>query len=432
MTGFLLAVLSPVILYAGGRTLNNLPPRVRLAIARVNPLLMEENYRQAADILEQYLAPKAPADETDASGYHHPEIYFVLGNCYLMLARYEEAEDAYRKAVRRDPAHTSAWLNRARTLYEMKKLKEAGHCFVKAYETATEKKPDHLYYAALSCLMAADPEQSLTLFERLMAAHPSAMKPEWKENLVHALLAADRARQALPHIRDLVNVYTGEKQVQWQEILLYQYVQLEMKKAALDLARSLTQSAPEIDKWWKALVSIHLSEGRYEKALAALIPYSFLTPLTRKEKQLMADLSLELGIPVKAAPVYEDCLKKSPDKKLLRRLALAYRQLGRPETALERIAEFRKNSNDVDMLLLAAELHYALAQYTKAAAAYRQAAEESGEHRGRAWLMAGYAAWQADQLTAAQEAFVRAAAYQSQQQSARKALKELRKVMEHR
>ena len=411
---------------------NDLPIRVRMVLTKVSPLMQEKNYGKAAEILEKFRAegkPDKSGESIDGRGYNHPEVCFFLGNCYLMMGKYEQAADAYRDSVKKDPGRTSAWLNLARAAYETKQLFEAGRCFTKAYETSEDKKPDHLYNSALSYLMAGDHDLSLERFRWLQNNHPSAMKPEWKENLVHALLSAGRPRKALPHIRELASIYTGKKQRQWQEILLYQYVQLEMKKKALDLAMHLTQSAPTVEKWWKALANIHLNEGRYEEALAALIIYSFLETPDRTEKKLLADLSLEVGIPVKAAPIYEGCLKESADKAMLKRLVYAYRQLGRPEKALERIRAFPENSGEADLILLSAELYYTLEQYEQAASAYRRAAGEKGDHQGRAWLMAGYSAWQSDNFTESRQAFKRAAEYGQQKKSALKALEELKKVM---
>ncbi len=422
-----------VVLYAEGKNqADALPIRVRLLLTKVNPMLQDENYQKAAEILEAFKAKGADSDARQ--DYHHPEIFFTLGNCYLMLEKHEQAAAAYRSAVKRAPEHTGAWLNLGRTAYELNRLSEAGRCFFRAYETADKKKPAHLYYSALAHLMADEYGRSLERFDRLLRAHPQAIKPEWKENLVHALLAADKPRRALIYIRELADFYTGEKKRQWQEVLLHQYIQLEMKDAALKLARSLTRQAPEIEKWWKALANIHLNEGRYEKALAALLTYSYLTPLNEREKKLIADLSLELGIPVKAAPIYEACLKNDPDKNLLRRLALAYRKLGQPEKALERIKAFESHSGnterDTDLMLISAEIYYALEQYEKAAESYRQAAQKKGAHSGRAWLMAGYAAWQVDDFAASRKAFDRAAGYKEQKKAAHKALKELQAMMD--
>jgi tetratricopeptide (TPR) repeat protein len=406
-----------------------LPLPMRLVLFKVNPMLQKKEYARALKTLQAFQTRGGPAPEPgqpDAKGYHHPEIYFILGNCHLQLEQYAPAAAAYRQTVARDTTHTSAWLNLAGTYYEMMQYAKAGRCFAKAYTTAEVKTPEPLYYSAVAYLMADDHKRSIEIFEQLLTAHPAAVKPEWKENLIHALLAADQPRRALPYIRELAHTYSGDKQIQWQEILLYQYMQLEMANEARDLALNLTRQTPTVAKWWKALTHIQLNGGREEEALAALIVYAFLTPLSMEEKKLLADLNLQLGIPVKAVPIYETCLKKRPNKELLQRLILAYRQLGRPGKALERINTITLDpKKDTDLMMLKGEMLYSLKQFAAAASAYRQAAQSGGRHSGRAWLMAGYAAWQIDDISAGKDAFAQAAKYKRERKAAITALHQL-------
>jgi tetratricopeptide (TPR) repeat protein len=412
-----------------------LPPAVRVTLVKVNAMLQKKDYARAVETLLAFQAKSGPIPQPgqpDPKGYHHPEIYYCLGNGYMLLGQYKPAVAAYRGSVARDPQHTFAWLNLAKAHYEMADYAEAGRCFGRGYEADPEKKPAHLYFSAAAYLMAGDHHQSIGIFERLLAAHPAAMKPEWKENWVHALMAADQHRRALPYIRELAAIYTGDKQVQWQEILLYQYIRLNMRTEALSYARELTHRAPTIAKWWKALTHIQLNAGRNEDALAALTVYSFLKPLTREEKKLLADLNLQLGIPVKATSVYESCLQEKPDKKLLQRLVMAYQQMGQPDIALERLDAFKATAKDAKLILLKGELHYRLKQFGKAADAYRKAARKKGKHTGRAWLMAGYAAWQMNDFTASKKAFAKAKAHDRQKKAATVALRQLARVWDQR
>ena len=389
-----------------------LPLPARLLLTKINPLLQKQDYAGAVEHLLAFQARGGPAtspEAADPKGYHHPEIYYTLGNCHLLQEHFQAAAAAYRQAVARAPGHTHAWMNLGRACYEMKQYHQAGECFEKGYAWDETKPPEHLYLSAAAYLMAGDHRRSIGVFERLLAAHPQDVKTEWKEHLVHALLAADQPRRALPFIRELAGIYTGEKKGQWQEILLYQYVQLGMHAEALSLARALTDQAPTTAKWWKALVHIQLSAGSNEDALAALIVYAFLTPLSPEEQKLLADLYLQSEIPLKAAPFYEACLKAGPDRQLLRRLVTAYRQLGRNQTALERIEHFGVAAEDAELMMLRAELLYALDHYDRAAEAFRRAARIDGPHSGRAWLLAGYAAWQMEDISASQSDFRRAA-----------------------
>jgi tetratricopeptide (TPR) repeat protein len=421
-------LLPQAVFAEGGTHAQDLPMPVRVLFAKIHPMVLNKEYPRAVETILAFQARGATVPDTgrpDPKGYHHPEVYFALGNCYLLQERYGPAAAAFRQAVARDGTHAGAWLNLANACYEMKRYAEAGHAFARGYETAGQKNPDHLYCSAAAYLMANDHIRSIEIFERLLASHPTAVKPEWKENLVHALLAANQPRRALPYIRELARTYSGDKQTRWQEILLYQYIQLDMRDEALDVTLTLTRQAPTESKWWKALTHIQLNAGRYEEALAALMVYSFLTPLSMEEKKLLADLNLQLGIPIKAAPAYETCLKEKPDKQVLQRLALAYRQLGRLETALERIETFGLKPDDADLMLLKGELLYSLKQFHEAAEAYRQAARNGDARAGHAWLMAGYAAWQMNDIVASKEAFARASEYGREKKTALAALRQL-------
>ncbi|MFP4428791.1 MAG: hypothetical protein ACLFPB_05670, partial [Desulfovermiculus sp.] len=67
-------------------------------------------------------------------------------------------------------------------------------------------------------------------------------------------------------------------------------------------------------------------------------------------------------------------------------------------------------------------------RFQKAHAAYKQAAGLQGERSGRAWLMAGNAAWGAEDLGQARQAFARAVEYKKQKNEAQKALKILKQL----
>lgn len=405
-----------------------LPLAAQLILAKVQPMIEAKEYPKAIETLKAFQARGGPdfkPGDKDTKGYHHAEIEFCLGNCYLMSDQHEDAAAAYQRALERDPGHTFAWLNLANAHYEMNHNADAARCFNQAYETATEKKPEYLYYSAVAYLMADDYQQSIDRFEQLFALHPDAIKLEWKEHMVHALLAAEQPRRALPTIRELAENFTGEKQIQWQEILLHQYMQLGMQREALELVHTLTRQTPTLAKWWKARTHIQLNAENYEDALMALTVYSLLTPMSTEEKKLLADLNLQLNIPVKAAPLYEMCLKEEKNKQILQQLATAYRQLGKPETALAVIDAVDPDSEDADIMLLKGELYYSMDQFEQAVKAYKRAARNKGRHVGRAWLMAGYAAWQIHDIAASKDAFARAARHRKQRKAANTALKQL-------
>lgn len=421
---FFFLVLSATVSFADQKPL---PLGVQVVLQKVGAFMAEKAYAEAFEVLTRFNArskkrfnPKID----DPRGYHHPEIYFARGNCHLLLEQYAEAAAAYEKSLARDPTHTGAWLNLAKVRYEQKKPLAAAHCFEKGYAAAPEKNPEHLYFAACAYLMGEKYDHAINLFEKLSHAHPKAVKPSWKENYVHALLAADRSLEALPLIESLTQICTGDKKVQWQEILLSQYLALEQLRKALAFVKQLTRESPTTARWWKAMAHVQLNMGEQKNALCALMIYGYLTPLNREEKRLLADLNLQLGIPAKAAPLYESLAADKPDKNIIKNLAVAYQQQGNGEQALEHLQKFDDSYQEPELLMFQGDLLYAMGKFPQAAKIYRKAAAYS-DIKGRAWLMAGYAAWQAEDLAQSRKAFLLAADDPEQETAAREALRQI-------
>ena len=408
-----------------------IPLPAKVVLARAGTLIKKKAYQEAVQALAAFQARgREPGYDaaTDPKGCHHPEVYFALGTCHLLLQAYGPAREAFEQAVCRDPGHVSAWLNLAKTCYETSDYARAAQCFGQAYEQAAEKNPERLYYSAAAYLMAGEKSHALAAFENLFARHADAIQAAWRENFVQVLLAVDQPRRALPHIRVLAEAYEGDKRIQWQEILLYQYLQLDMQAKARDYALFLTSQAPDCAKWWKALAHIELQAGRYVRALTAMTVFSFLAELSDQEKTLLADLYLQLGIPAKAAPLYAARLesKNNADTRPMHNLALALQQLGRPGQALAQLDRFAPGTRDPGLLMLQADLLYALERYREAGEAYCMAARAATPSAGRAWLMAGYAALQIDDFIAGRRAFEKAATFDTHRKAALLAIRQLK------
>ena len=84
----------------------------------------------------------------DPRGAHHPEIYFALGTCHLLLEDYHPARAAYEKALQRDPDHINSWLNLAQAGYALKDYATAARGFAEAYNRAPSPDPENLYSSA--------------------------------------------------------------------------------------------------------------------------------------------------------------------------------------------------------------------------------------------------------------------------------------------
>lgn len=428
LAGLMLSALVGLAVWPALAAATDLPGPARVALAKAARLIQDKAYDQAVAALEAFQAGGGPFPGPagdDPRGAHHPEVYFALGTSRLMQKRYKPAMAAFEKALQRDPDHISSWLNLAQAAYGLGDYAAAARGFAEAYDRSPEPDPEYLYSSAAALLMAENYGAAVAAFDKLFARHQDAIQTAWRENYVHALLSTNQARRALPHIRHLAGATSGEKQVQWQEILLHQYLELDMAREARDLILRLTREAPLRDKWWQALAHLALRDNRYEEALMAMTVVGYLRPLTRQETRLLADLNLQVSIPAKAAPLYAEALAQGNDPRMLKNLVRALQQLGRLEEARAAIRQYAPDTRDAELLITEADLLYALERFAEAGKAYRRAANADPKRAGRAWLMAGYAALQLQDAAAGREALTKAAAFQGQRQAALVAMRRL-------
>lgn len=371
-----------------------LPAAAQAILAKASKLIHDKEYDRAAQLIREFqkaAPPKADRKNTD-KGWFHAEVYHALGVCCLLQERYDEAAKVLQLAVDSDPDHQGALLNLGKAYYELGQHDKAAGCFLAAYDSGADKNPEHLYFAAGARMLAKQYGQAIPLFERLLAEHRGKMQPEWRENLVHALLAGGENRRALPHLEILCETSQGKKQRQWQEFLLHQYLQLNMGDKALAYAEELCAKAVTEVLWWRALTHLHLQRNRYTEALTCLLVTGYLDTLTPEEQRLTADLYLQLGVPRQAVPLYKGMIAAGANQQLLANLLVALQQLGRTQEALETLDRLAPTPLSPELALHKADLLFTLGHYQEAAGLYRKiAATASGKQRDRALQMAEYA-----------------------------------------
>lgn len=395
--------------------------------------MKDKKPQKALDVLEGFRAKAAAqtSDGKDDRGASHYLIDFHMGNACMMLSRYEKALPHFQAALQKKADFEAALQNVAICHYELHHHLDAARCFLNLYDRAEKKEARFLYFSAVSFLAANRFQDAMNTFERLFAAHKNQQKQEWLEQYVHACLSGGRNRKALPFIEQLIRQTDGERKTRWQEVLLHQYVSLDMKKRALRYADTLTRQYPLEPKWWKALVHIHLSANHYKEALVALTAYGFLTPLSREEKKLMADLNATLNIPIQAARYYKDILGTTPDSHILRQLVYACLNMHQPEEALIYAQKgLQLTSAPNDFLFLKGRILFEMQRYADAAVSYESALRHQPDN-GEAWLMLGYAALSMDNIPKAKYAFQHALKSPKHRKNARKLLASLEKRHAH-
>jgi len=407
-----------------------IPLATRIILHKAGKYIEQEDPAEAIRVLDAF---RVKGDKVrnpgvaEKKGFHHYLIDFTLGNCYLSTDRPQAAIDHYLAATNKNPAYSSAWLNLAKCYYDLGQYADAARAFLHGYESADKKQAKTLYYSLVSFMAASEYTRALEIIERLIRPPGSPIPLEWKESFVQVFMAAEKPRGALPYVRELAEKSSGKKKKQWQETLLYQYISLEMKQKALAYALQLTREDPIEKKWWKALATMHLSDGKYKKALAALMLYHYLAPLNHREKRLMADLNMMMGIPARAVPFYEDLPDKEKDAGIIKHLVSGYLGLHQSDRALAAVEKGLRDAKNDNLLMLKGRILYEMKKYKAAARVFEKAA--SGKiQQGEAWLMLGYAAWNMTDTKRAKHAFIQASKFPIQQKSAKKMLAMLSKA----
>ncbi|MBM9520786.1 tetratricopeptide repeat protein [Desulforhopalus vacuolatus] len=393
------------------------PPVVGIALSKAVPLMRQKQYAEATAILQQALGEK---------GGTHEEIYLQLGNCAMLQGTFSLAVQHYKEALKGDDTAVSLWLNLGKAQYQLKHFAGAGDSFQQAWDRASpqEQKADILFCLATAWRMAGNGGKAVVAFEKLFQLYPKKVTSAWREQYIHALMESEQIKKALPLIRQMIATSSGKMKMQWQEILLSQYVELQMYSQAETLARTLTEADPGEVKWWKALAHLQLAAGRMEQALAALIACSYLEPLDAQELTLLADLYMETNVPGKAAPLYRQLLQRKYRQRTLQRLVVALHREDKDETALKVLQQYREETvKSASLLQLEGEIRYGRREFFQAAEAYRVAAGLKGHQKGRCWLMAGYSALQGKDWSAARQYLHKASEFKRQKKPAWSALK---------
>ncbi|MFH1152477.1 MAG: tetratricopeptide repeat protein [Pseudomonadota bacterium] len=395
-----------------------IPFSQHFALDRAAKLMDSGKIQEAITLLED-VVKAAKNHKIDV----HPLVQFNLGNAFLIQNQPEKAIPVYNACLAQAPLFSLAWLNLAKACFDLNLFSKAGDAMLRGYETSTRKNPDHLYYAAAAYLSAKSYDKALSILEKPFKTTESAAAVTnlWREALVHVYLALEQPGKALIHIQYLAEHTDGKDRLQWQETLLYQYMSLGMNVEALAYVTYLTTQYPDEPRWWKGMAHFYLGENNYTAALTAMTIYGYLTPFSMAEKRLTADLNLSVGIPARAADLYEEIFKENPSPELVVKIIQAMEQMNAGNRALawaeKGLADYPE---DREIAMLRGELLFSEKRYGDSADVFRHLAKT--DNTGKAWLMLGYSAWNLSDIKTARQAMERASSFKTYKSQAKKAL----------
>jgi tetratricopeptide (TPR) repeat protein len=359
----------------------DLPREVHQVVYKAQEALNKKEYQNARKLLLEHMKkhPKRP----------HALVYAILGNAWYLEGHRQEAYEAYSKGYDLDSHFFSLCLNLAKVSYELKKYREAGPLFEKAYELA-EKPPAELLY--------------------------------------QAGVAYFQGEQYAEARRVLTGLLRDKSREPWMKLLIQTYLKLEQWQEAEEVLLTFLEQEPMSVQHWKLLAQVKLRRGDHRGAASALeIAYEMDPPDKSAWKEL-ANLYFHLNIPHQGVRCLEKAYGSNPASEECDELAGRYAQASRPERAIHYLNLAIRQEPSVSRYLKKGELYYRRGLWREAIDALKMCLDLDPDN-GLAQILLGFSAWELGDHSLAEQAFTRAANdehYRSEALEALEAMEALR------
>ena len=358
------------------------PPRLTPAVQKIvydaQQAIEKKEYVKAEECLEKFIKKNRKRP--------HYLVEFTLGNVLSMSNRNKDAVLHYRAAANLYPGFVAAWQNMGKIYFDLKQYDKAGDCLLTAFELNEKKNPSLLYYAAVSFIMA------------------------------------EKGDKALPHLEYLSSGEAGDPKIEWIEALLKVCMDLQLNEKAFDVIHTLLAKNGHDPRWWKILARFHLQQNDYKGAAAALTIHSYLTIANLKDLMLLGDLNSVIGMPRKAAKYYKKVLDMENSPSNHEKLASAHIAAHCPAKALEALETALEQKPTSALWFMMGRVLYEKEDFDRAYDAFGHSVKQD-PNMGRAHLMMGYCALQAERNDAAASAFQKACRFPKQKKTAKKLLR---------
>lgn len=337
-------------------------PRMAVAFQNARTALDKNQTGKGLQILETF-SQKHPKDR-------HYLLFSYLGHLSLQEGKTTQAFDAYRSALTLCQEKPELWQNYAQTAWSLSDYPATLEGLTKAYDL--RPNDELLFHMALTHIHMDQPEKAVAILEPLISDPTRALSLQWLESYSSLCLDLERAEKA---------------------------------RRALVLWEKRFKTEP---RYWRTRSIVALHQKQYEQAAACLKIVATMQELPRQDQELLADLLLQLGVPLQAAVLYEEILAKSPkDNSLLEKLVSSYRMGMQPQKALDAINRGMASGTMDSLWQTKGEILFSLNDYASAMEAFNQAILK-GQAEGRTFLYLAYCAVELDRTVAAQRALRKA------------------------
>jgi tetratricopeptide (TPR) repeat protein len=349
--------------------ISDVPADARLAMYVAQQYRDEGDPDMAVNLLLEFMEENPDKD--------HFLLHFHLASSWAQRGDLEDALEAYRRSVEREPYFAQGWLNLGELAYNLARYDVAAEALARGYEVSDFKEPNVLFFSAAALVMAGRSEDAVPVLERVIGGSEESAKLEWHRALVMAYL-------------ELEDAENGE--------------------AATE--RMLSQYPLDPDAWRLAF-RYYASSGAHDEAAVALTVAGYLRPLSRSEELTLGDLYLAIGVPVQAADYYGSAIADSGSVADLERMASAHLAAYEYDEAFEALDRALTIEPTPRLWSLLGDLHFMQKDYQESYDAYVRCVGIDPEYE-RAYLMMGYCAMQLEHTENALTALEKAAEFPDQ------------------
>lgn len=384
-------ILIPSLLFAQDVAVSctndkTLSRNARVAMVNAQKHESESQVPKAMEILTKFMA--------DFPDEIHVFIPYTLAGYELDSNHLSRAAKLYQKTLDICPEFAAAWQNLGKVSFDLKEYATAAKAFETVWILGNKTEYIYRYHAAIA----------------------------------HA--QNKTKKKALEHLFFLTDGKVGTPDKNWVKLMAHLCMEEKQSPKALTIIEKLLKKDNPEPYLFKLATSLFLETNQYTKAAKALAAYSMMKPLTSSEQKLMADLYYNIGIPYKAAYLYEKTLNGNIEKDICEKAATAWYEAFEFDTALALIDDSLKTYPDSHVLWrLKAWISYEKSNFHQAGLLFSKASQlKRTDHQSL--FMMGFSEFKAGEYKKASNTLKKAASKQQYKKQAKQLLAQIKSISE--
>lgn len=279
-------------------------------LGQLQALFAESKFKEAENQLVLYIKETtAPTDPNLQPGEISPALVFVLGNLYFQSERLNEAERAFKEAIKRFPKFRRAFTNLGFLYTSQNKMDDALAAFQKSVELG-EKSARVMGMLGYCYMFKQNAVAAENAYRQAYLIDPNSR--DWKLGLAQSLLMQDKYEDAASMFGNLIKENTQDRQL------------------------------------WMRQTSAYLAMEKFEEAIINLEMMRLLGLADEKSLVLLGNIYIEQTQPRLALEAFAEAMKRAPQLDVAQALKSAkiLNDNGNPKEAAEMVQKIRAAAGD--------------------------------------------------------------------------------------